>query len=124
VTCHVAQWTIDAADVPAAAAFWADALGFQIRDWGDDGSAKLYPPVGAAPAVATVWIQHTADEKRAKNRAHPDLRPIDGDVEREVDRLVELGARKVDIGQGRDDPYVVLVDPAGNEFCVLRNEPR
>jgi hypothetical protein len=123
VASRVAQWTIDADNVPVVAQFWAGALGYRVVV-GDDGSAKLYPPDAAAAEAATMWIQHTTDKKQHKNRAHPDLRPPDDDVEAEVARLVALGARRVDIGQSPSDPYVVLADPAGNEFCVLRREPR
>ncbi|MSW86893.1 MAG: VOC family protein, partial [Actinobacteria bacterium] len=49
-------------------------------------------------------------------RLHLDLRP--DDCEAEVERLLELGARRVDIGQG-EQSWVVLADPEGNEFCVL-----
>jgi hypothetical protein len=55
--------------------------------------------------------------KSVKNRLHLDLRPDDRDAE--VERLIGLGARKVDIGQG-DVTWVVMADPQGNEFCVLR----
>ncbi|MGI8887800.1 MAG: VOC family protein [Nocardioidaceae bacterium] len=49
---------------------------------------------------------------------HFDLTPPHGDHQAEVDRLVSLGARRIDIGQG-DVEWVVLADPDGNEFCVL-----
>lgn len=120
---RLAQLTIDADDVPVVAKFWADALGYRVV-MGEDGSAKLYPPDTAPDDVATVWVQHTTDKKQGKNRAHPDLRPPGDDVDGEVERLIALGARRVDVGQSPDDPYVVLADPAGNEFCVLRREPR
>ena len=125
MAARIAQWTIDASpeNLTALAQFWAEALGFRAEA-GEDGSVKLYPPDTAASEVPTVWIQRTDDRKHGKNRAHPDLRPPDDNVESEVERLVTLGARRVDIGQGQDDPFVVLADPAGNEFCVLRNEPR
>jgi hypothetical protein len=55
--------------------------------------------------------------KAVKNRLHLDLRPEDQAAE--VDRLLALGARKVDIGQG-SPTWVVLADPEGNEFCILR----
>jgi hypothetical protein len=123
VSSRIAQWTIDADDVETVAQFWAEALGCTVeRD--DDGSAKLYPPNDSPDHVPTVWIQHTTDRKHGKNHAHPDLRPPDDDVDGEVERLIALGAERVDIGQTVDDPFVVLADPAGNEFCVLRNEPR
>ncbi|HEX2770986.1 MAG TPA: VOC family protein, partial [Micromonosporaceae bacterium] len=54
--------------------------------------------------------------KKVKNRLHIDLRPED--QEAEVERLVDMGARHVDIGQ-RNVGWVVLADPEGNEFCVL-----
>jgi len=47
---------------------------------------------------------------------HPDFRPRDQHAE--VDRLLAMGARRADIGQG-EQPWVVLVDPEGNEFCIL-----
>jgi hypothetical protein len=52
-----------------------------------------------------------------KDRLHLDFRP--GDQDAEVARLLGLGARRVDIGQGDDVSWVVLADPEGNEFCVL-----
>jgi catechol 2,3-dioxygenase-like lactoylglutathione lyase family enzyme len=120
---RLAQWTLDVQDVDEMSQFWSGALGYRV-DRGDDGSAKLYPPDGAEPDVPTVWLQASAGPKHGKNRAHPDLRPTDGDVDAEVARLVGLGARRVDVGQSSSDPFVVLADPEGNEFCVLRNDPR
>ncbi len=56
--------------------------------------------------------------KTGKNRLHFDLvPPVDGDQHAEVDRLVSLGATRIDIGQG-DVSWVVMADPDGNEFCV------
>jgi len=59
------------------------------------------------------------EPKTVKNRVHLDLRPFRCDQDEEVARLLALGATHVDIGQG-DVPWVVLADPEGNEFCVLR----
>lgn len=65
------------------------------------------------------WEQIVIDreEKVVKNRLHLDFRPDDQDAE--VARLLALGARRVDVGQTGDEPWVVLADPEGNEFCVL-----
>jgi hypothetical protein len=120
---RIAQWTLDVQDVRRMAEFWAAALDLRI-DRGDDGAAKLYPRESAGPAEPTVWLQPTAPDKAGKNRLHPDLRPADADVDAEVERLLGLGAVHADVGQTADDPFVVLADPEGNEFCVLRNEPR
>jgi hypothetical protein len=56
--------------------------------------------------------------KAGKNRLHFDLAPSAGsDQQAEVDRLISLGATRIDIGQG-EVSWVVLADPDGNEFCV------
>ena len=62
-------------------------------------------------------VKVVPEAKSVKNRFHLDLRP--GDQAAEVARLVALGARRVDVGQG-DVSWVVLADPDGNEFCVLK----
>ena len=56
------------------------------------------------------------DPKVTKNRLHLDFRPDSQAAE--VDRLVTLGAQRADIGQN-EQPWVVLADPEGNEFCIL-----
>lgn len=66
------------------------------------------------PAVVFVPVP---EPKTIKNRLHIDLAPDDRDAE--VARLLELGAHRVDIGQGPDVSWPVLADPEGNEFCVL-----
>lgn len=117
-----AQWTLDVHDVEVMAEFWSRALGYDV-DKGDDGSAKLYPPPGADPTSATLWLQASGKAKTGKNRFHPDLVTA-RDVETEVARLEALGARRINVGQTGGEPVVVLADPEDNEFCVLRDEPR
>ena len=65
------------------------------------------------------WEQIVIDreEKVVKNRLHLDFRPDDQDAE--VARLLALGARRVDVGQTGDEPWVGRADPEGNEFCIL-----
>jgi hypothetical protein len=60
------------------------------------------------------------ESKAVKNRLHVDVSPIDRTRAEEVRRLIELGARRVDIGQG-ERKWDVLADLEGNEFCVLRS---
>ena len=70
------------------------------------------------PVRAPNWIFIAVpDEKVVKNRIHLDFRP--DDQQAEVDRVLGLGARRVDIGQRGDESWVVLADPEGNEFCIL-----
>ena len=92
---------IDAVDVARLEGFWAGATR------GRTGGLRLRFEGGAAPKSVG-----------SKNRVHLDLAGGPG-WEAEVERLLALGARRADIGQG-DVPWDVLADPEGNEFCVLR----
>ncbi|MDT5333577.1 MAG: hypothetical protein QOF31_4874 [Mycobacterium sp.] len=103
---------IDAGDIHALAAWWANLLGWP-HELTDDGDVALRAPVGSGPDWLFVAVP---DDKVVKNRIHFDFRP--DDQQAEVDRVVGLGARHVDIGQG-EQTWVVLADPEGNEFCIL-----
>jgi len=120
---RISQVTVDVRDVDMMAAFWSAALGY-TADQGDDGSAKLYPPDSAGPEAVTIWLQAVTEGKQTKNRVHLDLNAVSGTVETEVERLLALGASYADVGQSDSDPFVVLADPEGNEFCVLKRSPR
>lgn len=104
---------IDAADVHALAAWWAEVLGWR-QEPTDDGDAMLFAPPGAGPNWLFVAVP---DDRVVKNRIHFDFCPEDQQAE--VDRVIALGARHVDIGQKGDESWVVLADPEGNEFCIL-----
>jgi predicted enzyme related to lactoylglutathione lyase len=98
--------------------FWAEALGWRITSEEPD-EVVLEPAVGSpeegvAPDIVFLRVP---EGKSVKNRLHIDLRP--DDRTREVERLEQLGARRVDIGQAADVTWVVMGDPEGNEFCVL-----
>ncbi|WP_319463723.1 VOC family protein [Micromonospora sp. RTP1Z1] len=105
--------TVDARDPSRLAHWWAEALGYQvITDKPDEVEIRRAPD--QVPGIVFVPV---TDGKVTKNRLHLDLRPAD--QEAEVERLVDMGARHVDVGQG-DVEWTVLADPEGNEFCVLR----
>jgi hypothetical protein len=110
---------VDAHDPDALARFWADALGWR-RTYDSADEVVLEPAAGSREdgVVPDLVFLRVPDDKAVKNRLHYDLRP-DADQAGEVARLVALGARRTDIGQG-DPTWVVLADPEGNEFCVLR----
>jgi len=116
---RIAQWTLDVQDADRMARFWSEALGYRVVPDEDGPSVHLLPPEGAGPLAPTVWLQACAGPKAGKNRDHPDLVSQD-DPDAEADRLVRLGAKRVDVGQPDDASFIVLADPEGNEFCVLR----
>ena len=107
--------TIDCDDHLAVARFWGAALGWEIGETDDEGTV-LRSRAGSA-ATELLFLK-VPDRKTSKNRLHLDLRPDDQAAE--VARLEALGARRVDIGQTDEVTWVVLADPEGNEFCVLR----
>jgi glyoxalase superfamily protein len=123
VVSTISQWTLDVQDVEVMGRFWAGALGYRMER-GEDGCAKLYPPADAPGGTLTVWLQASAGPKTGKNRNHPDLTVADGQVDDEVKRLIGLGASTADVGQTGNESFVVLADPEGNEFCLLRRQPR
>jgi hypothetical protein len=110
---------IDTTDPARLASFWQSALSWR-RTHDSDDEVILEPPAGSAEdgIVPDLLFLRVPEEKAGKNRLHLDLRPRDQAAE--VARLEEIGARRVDVGQGAEASWVVMADPDGNEFCVLR----
>jgi len=116
VSIRIATVTIDCADPAAIERWWAEALGRRVT-YEDGDEWVIEPPAGDEYAAPLLFIK-VPDAKTVKNRTHLDLRTEDQAAE--VVRLEALGARRTDIGQGPDVTWVVMADPFGNEFCVLR----
>ena len=95
--------------------FWSLALCWPLV-WDQDEETAIRSPHGG-PKIT--WGGPPVRPKTRKNRLHLDLAPPAGeDQQAEVERLLGLGATRVDIGQG-EVSWVVMADPDGNEFCVL-----
>ena len=138
------QVTFDCADPATLAAFWAEALGYQLQEppdgfdtwpaalaaWGVpesewNSASAVVDPTGRG---SRVYFQRVPEPKTAKNRLHLDLRVSDGpgiSVERKraqiaptVARLVELGATEVGEVEDMGSVWTVMQDPEGNEFCI------
>jgi hypothetical protein len=139
------QITFDCADPAALAAFWVEALGYQVQEppagfasWPEALTAMGVPterhndasaavdPTGAGPRL---FFQRVPEGKQAKNRVHLDVRAAPGlrgeqrmaALEAEAGRLIEHGATRLQ----RFDPapplqggHLVMADPEGNEFCL------
>jgi hypothetical protein len=114
VTSKVTGVVIDCADPIRLAAFWSQVLAY--RSAGEPDFAWLETPAGAV----AIGFQRVPEGKVVKNRVHMDLTPADASQAEEVARLLALGARHADVGQGSEVSWVVMADPEGNEFCILR----
>ena len=124
---RLTELVVDCHDPVALAAFWTAALDYhvvrfeggqvEIAPW-EREPADLGERVRNAPTAPTIVFVTVPEDKTVKNRLHIDIRPFDCSHEAEVARLNSLGARSADVGQGTK-PWAVLIDPEGNEFCVL-----
>ena len=107
---------VDAHDLPGMARFWTQVPGWKVLSEreneivvGTDENA----PVG-------MCFMPVTDPKTVKNRVHLDLTGSTANRDQEIDRLLALGVRRVDIGETGTESWTVLADPEGNEFCVVR----
>ena len=114
--------TVDARNPKALAEFWAEVLGWSIGEDGDEIGWWIERELGDPKKTGfpDILFLKVPDSKIVKNRLHLDLRPDDQAAE--VTRLEKLGAKKIEIGQSADPDttWVVMADPEGNEFCILR----
>jgi hypothetical protein len=117
MTSRVRTVTFDAHDPYELAGFWLQVLKAPRPE--DDAPGDPYAAV--VTDSVTLLFEQNNDEKAVKNRAHLDLEP-DGPRDAEVEWLLTLGAT---IAHDRREPdgtgWVVMLDPEGNEFCVLRS---
>ncbi|MFI6043917.1 VOC family protein [Nocardia sp. NPDC051321] len=117
------ELAIDCADPAGLAQFWCAVLDYEVQDE-EEGLVTIGPPTMPSgkdrpgPVPPTLTFARVPEGKTVKNRVHLDINPTDREQDEEVRRLLELGARHADIGQG-EQSWVVLLDPEGNEFCVL-----
>ncbi len=109
-------WSVvfDANDRVALARFWAAALGWVYGE--DQGYSSV---TGGDGTLRRLEFVTAPNEKQSANWMHFDLSSTSIEDQRAtVERLVELGARHIDVGQGPDSDHIVMADPEGNEFCV------
>ncbi|MDQ6851607.1 MAG: VOC family protein [Actinomycetota bacterium] len=112
---RIAVIAIDAVRPRLVADFWCKVLGWRVVDE-DEGVISIAAADGGWPTIDVLGV---VEPKAVKNRLHLDLRADGVAAPDEVERLLSLGACRVQVGQGPDVSWVVLADPQGNEFCVL-----
>ncbi|MEV6399648.1 VOC family protein [Streptomyces sp. NPDC051907] len=124
MTSKFTELAIDCADPRGLALFWCSVLGYEVQA-DDDGIVVIGSPLvpegknHRGPVPPTLTFAQVPEGKTVKNRLHIDVNPTDREQDEEVRRLLDLGARHADVGQGDEDSWVTLADPEGNEFCVL-----
>jgi glyoxalase superfamily protein len=124
MTSKFTELAIDCADPEGLAGFWCSVLDYEVRH-ADGEIVTIGPPAAPdgtnqrGPEPPTLTFARVPEGKTVKNRLHLDVSPADREQAEEVRRLLGLGARPADVGQGGDESWVVLADPEGNEFCVL-----
>jgi|ERR1700677_965187 predicted enzyme related to lactoylglutathione lyase len=108
--------SFDARDAQVAASFWAGALGRAVAD-GASGDNAAVTPDPAIPG-SRISFHRVPEGKTVKNRVHIDL--ISTDFDAEVDRLIGLGATKLnEVKKDTGAHWVTLADPEGNEFDLI-----
>ncbi|MCA1274119.1 VOC family protein [Streptomyces sp. 7G] len=119
------ELAIDCADPAALARFWCSVLDYEVQGVEEGEEVVTIGPPSVpegknrpGPVPPALTFARVPEGKTLKNRLHIDVNPTDREQHEEVERLLALGARRADVGQGGAS-WVVLTDPEGNEFCVL-----
>ncbi|WP_127500950.1 VOC family protein [Actinoplanes solisilvae] len=123
MTSFVSHTTVDCADAYTLSRWWQEVLDY--RQDPDDPNEPGHEEclISSADGRHRLLFIEVPDRKRGKNRIHLDLRPAEGTRDEELARLTGLGANVVADHRNDDGTgWVVLADPEGNEFCILRSE--
>jgi hypothetical protein len=122
MACHIATTTFDSRNAFSQSLFWSSVLGFAANP--DDPNKPEHEEclIQSPDGTRRILFIDVPEAKQVKNRIHFDLEPTDTTRDQELQRLLNLGATQVDdrrLSDGRG--WVVLSDPEGNEFCILRS---
>jgi Glyoxalase-like domain len=123
VTCRISHTSVDSRDAFAQSVWWAEVLGMiedpdDPNEPGDEECMILSPD----RQIRLLFLD-VPEGKSVKNRIHLDLRPNDRTRDEEVARVLSLGATQLaDRRRSDGTGWVVLADPEGNEFCILRSD--
>jgi catechol 2,3-dioxygenase-like lactoylglutathione lyase family enzyme len=123
MTSAVSHTTIDCANAYELSEWWKQVLGYVDLE-GDPNLPGHEECMIRSPDTGHLLLFiEVPDVKQGKNRIHFDLRPAEGTRDEELARLVDHGAKPIDDLRRPDGSgWVVLADPEGNEFCILRSE--
>ena len=123
MSLRISHTSFNALNAYEQSVWWAELLGFHEDP--DDPNLPgheenmIFSPDGSQRLL----FIDVPDAKQLRNRVHLDLQPTDRTRDEEVERVLALGATHVDDQRNPDGSgWVVLADPEGNEFCILRSE--
>jgi Glyoxalase-like domain len=123
MTSRISHTAVDSRNAYAQSLWWAKVL-----DMAEDPDDPNEPgdeecSIGTEDRRTEVLFIEVPEGKQVKNRLHFDLRPIDRTRDEEIERVLALGATQFDDRRNDDGTgWMVLLDPEGNEFCILRSE--
>jgi hypothetical protein len=104
---------IDCADPRTLATFWEGFTGYERRAWHED-----WATIGTPDEHMIIGFQQVPEGKVVKNRVHLDF--YAAEEEAAAKEIEAMGASRLWVSENPDDPFVVLADPEGNEFCIVR----
>jgi catechol 2,3-dioxygenase-like lactoylglutathione lyase family enzyme len=120
---RISHTTFDCRDAFVLSTFWKQVLGFADvpGDPNEPGDEECMI-IGAGGEPRLLFVE-VPEGKGSKNRVHFDLEPTDRDRDDEIERVVALGATPLhDLRKEDGSGWLVLADPEGNEFCILRSQ--
>lgn len=120
MACRISELVLGCRDPQALAEFWCAVLDFVVLDREEDGTLEIGPRDGFGGPQPTIILSGRDEPEPGKSRLHIDVNATDRDQSAELERLLGLGATVPDIGQTGAEPWHVLADPEGNEFCLLK----
>jgi hypothetical protein len=125
MTSYISHTSVDCKNAYELSEWWKQVLGYVDLDGDPNEPGHEECMIRSAETGHHVLFIEVPDAKQVKNRLHFDLRPADGTRDEEVQRLLGLGATVFADHRGIYGPgtgWVTLLDPEGNEFCVLRSD--
>jgi len=120
VACRIGELVLGCRDPEVLARFWCEVLDFVVLEREEGQWAEIGTPEGFGGPHPTLFFSRRDEPEPGKLRLHIDVNPTDRDQDAELERLLAIGARPVDIGQTGEEQWHVLADPEGNEFCLLK----
>jgi catechol 2,3-dioxygenase-like lactoylglutathione lyase family enzyme len=119
MACRISEVVLRCHDPDALARFWCAVLDFVELGREEGTYVGIGPRAGFGGPQPVLVLIRDDDPKNGPARLHLDVNATDRDQDAELERLLSLGARPADVGQTGREPWHVLADPEGNEFCLL-----